>query len=302
MKHLGWAGLLTLAVLCTPGCTPVAPAGADIVVTVFPLEMILSPLLPPGVTMHRLLPPGASPHTYEPSARDAQAVAASRVLIYVDDSLDGWAAELPAVQRIRVSDFLPDALRRAFALSEAQAHKDDEHDHEHLEGGFNSHFWTDPQAVAAVVPSLAAALAEADPAHAAHYARSAEQWCAELNALDAEVAAVLAPVRGAAVAEFHPSWDYFLARYDIRVVGLVEPAPGKEGSPRYLQGLIETLRNAQVRVVFTEPQLPSRPAEVVAEAIGARLVSMDPTGGNAPNHAVYRDWLLDSARTLRAAL
>lgn len=302
MNHIRWAvPLLTLAFGCI-GCAPAPPAPGGLVVTIEPLAKLIKPLLPPDMPLHRLLPPNASAHTYEPSARDAQTVAAARILFYVDDSLDGWASELAAPQRIQVSSFLPEAARRGIELDGDHDHGDHGHDHDHPEGAFNSHFWTDPLSVAEVVPGLAQALGEADPANAAHYRAKGEELVAAMRALDVELAAILAPVRGAAVAQFHPSWDYFLARYGLRVVGLVEPAPGKEGSPRYLEGLIAKLRAAEVRIVFTEPQLPIRPAEVVAEAIGAKLLSMDPIGGNTPGQDSYRDWLLHSARELRAAL
>jgi ABC-type Zn uptake system ZnuABC Zn-binding protein ZnuA len=289
-------------VLCGTGCAPSPPAPDGLVVTIEPLAKIIQPLLPPGMPLHRLLPPNASAHTYEPSVRDAQTVASSRILFYVDESLDGWAADLSAPKRIPVSSFLPDAARRGIELDGDHDHGDHAHDHDHPEGAFNPHFWTAPLSVAEVVPGLANALAEADPANAAHYRAKGEEFVASMRTLDAELTEILAPVRGAAVAQFHPSWDYFLARYGLRVVGLVEPAPGKEGSPRYLEGLIAKLRAAEVRIVFTEPQLPIRPAEVVAEAIGAKLLSMDPVGGNIPGQDSYRDWLLYSARELRAAL
>lgn len=308
MKHLGHAIAPLLFALLSVGCAAPAPPADGFVVTVQPLAALLTPLLPPGMQVHRLLAPGASPHTYEPSARDAQAVAAARVLFYVDDSLDGWAAELSAPHRVRVADFLPQALRRGIELDVQHDHDHDHgaadagHAHAHPEGAFNPHFWTDPVCVAAIVPAVANTLAESDPANAPHYQAQSELLVASLHALDAELAQILEPVRGAAVAQFHPSWDYFLARYGLRVVGLVEPAPGKEGSPRYLEGLIKDLRAAGVRVVFTEPQLPTRPAEVVAEAIGAKLLSMDPAGGSLAAHDTYRAWLIDSAQSLRAAL
>ena len=75
---------------------------------------------------------------------------------------------------------------------------------------------------------------------------------------------------------FHPSWNYFLQRYDIEVAGLIEPFPGQEATPKYLKNLLESLTERKVKAVFTEPQLPKRPAELVVEAGKLPLVEIDP--------------------------
>lgn len=283
----------------SPACSKPAPQGPGWVVTIHPLQMIVAKISPPEVPIAQLLTPGASPHSHEPSARDAVACAESLGLLFVDDSLDAWAAGLPATRRIAVGAFLPEELRLGIHDVHHHGHH---HDHHHPEGDFNAHFWTDPLAVAAVVPALAEAMAAADPERAAVYRARAGAFVSELEALSRTLEDRLQPLAGAAIAQFHPSWDYLFHRHNLRAVGLIEPAPGKEASPRYLRDLIALLRKEEVRVILTEPQLPVRPAEVVAEATGAKIIELDPVGGARHADPDYAAWLLRQVDRLRGAL
>ena len=90
-------------------------------------------------------------------------------------------------------------------------------------------------------------------------------------------------------------------RYGLAVAGMVEPFPGKEPTPKFLEALIETAKQQHVRAVFTEPQLPRRPAEVVANACGLPLFELDPNGG-ADGRRTYRALIEYNASMLKQAL
>lgn len=281
-------------------CGPRQEAAPDrhVVSTIAPLSAILRELAGERFEVHTLLAPGASPHTYEPRPSDAQLVESGLALFYVAENLDGWAARLPAATRVGVFDMLPEEKRLHW--DEAQPHVH-EHGHESEEGEWDPHFWSDPGTVKAVLPGLVARLSEVDPEGAKEYAAQAERFSAELDALDAEITEKMSPLKGRPVVMFHPSWNYFLARYGLRLVGLVEAAPGKEASPQYLADLVETLRREKVTAIFTEPQLARRPAEVVSEAGNVPLYELDPIGG-VPGRMTYRELILANATALREAL
>ena len=65
--------------------------------------------------------------------------------------------------------------------------------------------------------------------------------------------------------------------------------------------MIVAAKSQVAEAVLTEPQLPKRPAEVVAEAANIPLIELDPMGSvGGPQR--YGEWLLESARHLREAL
>lgn len=276
------------------------------VVTINPLAAIVSAVAGQRANVIRLLPPNASPHTYEPKPADAVAVSRALALIYASPHLDGWAAKLPAGQKIELVALLPASARQPMPAHHDEPAAEHDHDHDHDadaagQGVTDPHFWTDPATVRQLLPALVKRLGELDPAGQSAYAAGAKAFDAELAALDAELALTLAPVRGRAVMLFHPSFCYLLKRYGLVYAGAIEPAPGKEATPRYLQQVIGLLRERQVKAVFTEPQLPARPAEVVAEAAGLPLRELDPNGGR-PGRDSYAEVLRYNARTLAEAL
>ncbi|MEO8377422.1 MAG: metal ABC transporter substrate-binding protein [Candidatus Sumerlaeota bacterium] len=264
-------------------------------VTIQPLKMILAELTAGRAEVVAIIPPGASPHTYEPRPSDLRTARDALFFFSVSDHLDAWAAKLPNENSARVIDLLPASAREFFPDGV-------EEDERAAAGGavVDPHFWTDPLTVAALLPPLTAKLCEIDPQGAATYAANEIKFAATLRALDEETKSNLAPLRGRAVFLFHPSFLYLLNRYGISYAGSVEDIPGKEGSPSRLIAIIEAVKKQHIPAIFTEPQLPRAPAEVIAEGAKVKLAELDPNGG-VPGRMTYAQWLRYNVGVLRGA-
>ena len=152
-----------------------------------------------------------------------------------------------------------------------------------------------------LVPLLVSRLAEVDPDNAAVYEANSEALIAELNALEAELSETLAPVRGAAFVPFHDAWPYFARHYGLDLVIEIEPAPGREPSPAYIANALAMIEGSGAKAIFSEVQLPARPAEVIAESAGLPLYILDPLGGGAETET-YAELMRYNASTVREAL
>lgn len=82
----------------------------------------------------------------------------------------------------------------------------------------------------------------------------------------------LRPFSGARILTYHSSWPYFAERFDLVVVGQMEPKPGIPPGPGYLLEVIRTAQAQKATVILMEPWLPRKPADLVAEKTGARVV------------------------------
>ncbi len=160
---------------------------------------------------------------------------------------------------------------------EEQHHHAEEHEHDH--GDVNAHVWLDPVRMGRIVADLAERIAELAPERADDVRAAGDAYLAELDALDAELTATLAPFAGAPFVPFHDAWPYFAERYGLDLVLEVEPFPGREPSARYLADAVTTLREVGARAIFTETQLDDRPARVLADEAGVTLGILDPLGG-----------------------
>ena len=301
----GLSGIVILVGSLLLGACDGAPkeAGArTYVATIPPVGMILRELTAGRAEVMSLVGGSASPHTYEPRPSDARRAADALAMFYVSDDLDGWAAKLPSARRFALVEhvdhalLLPGELAEALHVGEEHAH---EHDHHH--GAHDPHVWSHPKVVAAMLPGLVENLKSCDPEGAEIYARNATAFAARLDALDLEIAETLMPVRNKPVILLHLSMQYFLRHYGLQLAGVVEPSPGREATPRYLEGVIAIVRSSGAKVVFSEPQLPRRPAEAVAQAAGVGLAELDPYGG-LPGRETYEALLRYNAKALRSAL
>jgi len=113
----------------------------------------------------------------------------------------------------------------------------------------------------------------------AEHDRSAGGW---LGAL-----AVSPPDLPHAVVCDHDQWPYFARRFGLRMVGFLEPLPGLPPTSRHLAELAENMRVHGVRVILLSPYFDPRPAQKVAKATGASIVTVANQVGSLPNTGDY---------------
>jgi ABC-type Zn uptake system ZnuABC Zn-binding protein ZnuA len=264
--------------------------------TIAPLASLTAQVAGAGWDVVTVVPPGVSPHVFEPGPRDVKRLSKARLVVTVGAGYDRWVAGLVAACAARA--IVHDAGDSVGIRGEAGPEGDHDHDGEI---GRDPHWWLSPRRAAAALAPLADAFARLDPGGAAAYRSRAAEAARALAALDVEVAAVLAPVRGRAVVSTHNSWAYFLADYGLVNGGSIEPVPGREPSPRQLRALIDLVRSERIRALFTEPQFPPSAARVVAGDAGVRLVLADPLGG-VRGRETYADLLRFDAHAFREGL
>lgn len=151
----------------------------------------------------------------------------------------------------------------------------------------NPHYHLDPRNMAAIALGLGGVFASADGAHAAEYQKNSAATAQELDALDAELAKTLAPLRGEPVVAYHATLDYFFLHYGFDVVGFVEPKPGIKPSPVSLMELEKTMRDRKVKLLIVENYEDLKIAAKVASDTGARMVVIPSYTGGAPDAQTY---------------
>lgn len=285
------APILATAALALVAAAPGGAAPLRVVVSVLPERAFVSAVAGSLATVDVLVGPGRSPATYEPTPRQMAALADAALLLPLGVPFErAWLPRLEAAApAMRVVDLPAAAGIERLAL----------HGHSHGDapapgGELDPHLWTDPRLVARLLPPLADALCAADPPHCERYRAGAAAYADTLAALDAELRAILAPVRGRRFLVFHPSWGYFAAAYGLEQVAIEHE--GKEPGARALADVIDRARASGLRTIFVQRQFAAGAARAVADAIGGQVLALDPL---APDYTAN---LRRSARILAAAL
>ncbi len=138
----------------------------------------------------------------------------------------------------------------------------------------NPHYLVDPVNAGILARHLGEVFAQLDEANAAAYRSQATRFVTQLEAKQAEWQQKLEPYRGGRVVAYHNSWPYFARRFGLQIEVFLEPKPGIPPSPAHLAGVISTMREQQIGVVFVDPYLSRKTAETAAAATGAQIVNV----------------------------
>ncbi|HEY1172002.1 MAG TPA: metal ABC transporter substrate-binding protein [Verrucomicrobiae bacterium] len=255
--------------------------------------------------VENFLPPGAGPHDYQFTPRDIRKLTDADVILISGLNMEGWlnkAIESSGSKKAGKVSELAAGLKKEQLIRDEHGISlggKDDHDHSH---GPNPHIWLDPQLAIHCVKNVEAALSKADPKNAANYAVNAKAYIARLEKLDADIAAMLTPVKGSAFVTFHNAFPYMVKRYGLKLAGVVEEVPEVQPSPRYLSKLLEVMRKSKTKVLFAEPQFPKKIAERIAADSGVPLGTLDTleTGDFKPG--TYEEGMRRNAGTLQRYL
>lgn len=237
-----------------------------------PQRWLLEKLVDDRVHVVVLVEPGMSHETFSPS--DAQAGAILGASMYLALGLPHERA--PWFRRVRDRLEIVDC-RVGVPARELEGHAHDHshsHDHDCTVDGADPHIWTAPGALKIQAKTIATALRTRWPSLSAHLDESLPALELELDALDAELKAILAPCRDRPMFVFHPAWGYFTEAYGLRQVAIERE--GKGPTDRELVQLQRQARDEGVTTIFVQPQIDSRAAHAVARGIGGRVVVIDP--------------------------
>ncbi len=136
----------------------------------------------------------------------------------------------------------------------------------------NPHYSLDPGLAPIVSQNILDGLSRAAPELRATFEKNREAFLARVEEAMVRWTKTLEPVRGSKVVVYHPDYIYFLTRFGVVQVGMLEDRPGIPPSPQHLAQLIRQMKEERVRVILVQPWNDLKLAQRVAEEAGARAV------------------------------
>ncbi len=277
---------LILLALLSAGCGAGGQSEPDhktVFVSISPLRFFVERIGGDFVETRVLVAPGQSPATYEPTAKQMTALAASDVFFSV-----GVPIEKPLIPRIKNSFPTVDVVDVRAGLELQSSTTSPSHG-----DGPDPHVWLDPRLARGIAVNIHETLTRIHPDQAAFFTSNLDILLEELETLDDDITKLLAPVAGEDMVVFHPAYGYFAEAYGLNQVAIEHD--GITPGTKKLAELIENSKRDNVKTIFVQPQFSPTIARTVALEIGAEVVELDP---------LAEDYILNMrsmARSIRAA-
>jgi len=221
------------------------------------------------VTVDSLVPKGGEVHTFDPTPEDIANVADADLIVMNGLGLDEWLGDLAAdagaadTPVVELAEDL-DGVTYLAGEEEEDGHAGEE---------FNPHLWLNVAYARRYVEKVTDALKAADPADAATYDSNAAAYQARLSELDAwalqQIESI--PAENRKIVSFHEAFPYLAAAYGLEIVGVAVEAPGQEPSAAEIAALIDAIREASVKAIFSEAQFPNDLVDRIAAETGATV-------------------------------
>ena len=166
----------------------------------------------------------------------------------------------------------------------------------------NPHFSLDPGLAPIITQNILDGLARIAPENRAAFEQNRKAFLAQLDQRMAEWTKLMEPVKGGKVVVYHPDMIYFLTRFRLVQVGMIEDRPGIPPSPQHLASLIRVMKEDKIKVVLVEPWNDIKLANRVAEEAGAKAFVFASSVGAVKGAENYLGAIDYNIRTLAKAL
>ena len=262
--------ILLAALLLALGAMACAEGGLNVVAANFPCYDFARQVLGDRGSATLLIHPGVEVHSYEPSPADILEIGGADLFVYIGGEGDAWADGILA----GFDDDGPAALRMMDAVTPLEEEGGESHAHEAPE--YDEHIWTSPKNAEAMVAALAEALCGLDPDNAGDYRAAAEDYIAQIDAVDAAFReAVENGARRELVFADRFPFLYFTREYGLDYAAAFPSCTADaEPTPQTMLALIQRVEQDGIPAIYTIEMSTQAVARTVSEETGAKILTL----------------------------
>jgi zinc transport system substrate-binding protein len=284
------SGLICCCLLCScrKGENPTPESGKiKIAATIFPLADIVKNIGGDKVDVITIMPAGASPHTFEISPKIVEEAMDAKILFKIGANLDNWAEGVTGAmqEKPEVVDISKSIVLRKLP-----------------DGSVDPHYWLSVQNGMIIAKEAEKNLSALDPADRQYFSDNLNGYLKRLSKTNEELKKMFVNLPDKKFVTFHEAWFYFAHEYGLEVIAAFEPFPGKEPTPQFLAQFTSTIKENNVKVLFTEPQFSTEIVKQLAKDVGIRLKVLDPIGGTSAQTNSYINMMKSNADAIYDAL
>jgi ABC-type Zn uptake system ZnuABC Zn-binding protein ZnuA len=245
----------------------------NVVTSVSPITNIIKNVGGQKITLTGLVPEGVNSHTFELVPSDVVKINDADLVIIdglglevnVEDEVDAAQNANPDLQILKLGDntINPDQYVFDFSFPIQEV------------GDPNPHLWLNVLYAMKFANLTRDKLIEIDPANADYYAENTDRYITKLKQLDEGImkAVQTVPEENRKLLTYHDSWAYFAPRYDMVVIGAIQPSDFGQPTPREVANLIDQIKTEKVPAIFGSEVFPTEVVNQIANEADVQIVS-----------------------------
>jgi zinc/manganese transport system substrate-binding protein len=151
----------------------------------------------------------------------------------------------------------------------------------------NPHYWLDPENGKRIGKEIFDKLAQLRPNDRTYFQQQLTSFTTRLDEAEKRWLAEMAPYKGTKMATYHRSFPNFAKRFDLDIIGYVEPRPGIPPTPQHTLDLINEMKRQNCKLVLVEPYFDMKTPNSIGRETGAEVLVMPPSVGGVKEITDY---------------
>ncbi|MBN1390496.1 MAG: zinc ABC transporter substrate-binding protein [Candidatus Thermoplasmatota archaeon] len=278
------ATLLLLSAILMAAITGCINDGGDeldlVVVSIAPQREIVERIAGADIEVILMVPQNMDPHTFSPNPSQLLKVARADIYFKMGSGIEFEELNMDTIIETNRGMKVIDMSEGIDVVSyEDHGVKDEHNEAEHDDHtGTDPHVWLDPVNMLVMADTVLEALISEDPDKEELFRVNHASYVDDLVSVIGYARQNLSPYGRKAFLTYHPAWGYFADSFNLTQMSVEEG--GKEPGPQGIASLIEQARNNNITVIFVEPQFDTSIVQQIADAIGGKVVTVDPLAGD----------------------
>lgn len=265
--------LLILCWMAVLSCGCAKGESARIVTTSFPCYDLARHVAGDAAEVQMLIRPGTEVHSYEPTPADILSIGNADLFVCIGGESDVWTDGI-------LGSFGSEAPATLRLMESVEALEDEHEDHDegahHDALALDEHIWTSPKNALKMLRSVEDALCDVLPEASAQLHANADAYAAEIEAIDAELAQLIANAARTELV-FADRFPFLYLAHDYGLTceaAFASCTSETEASAQTLVRLIQTIQRDGIPAVYVIEMSNGSIARTLAEETGVEILEM----------------------------
>ncbi len=251
------------------------------------------------VNVQLLVPEGVEPHDWEPTIQNVQELQKSDLIIINGIGFESWVDNLEEMNYQGIVVDTSDGIfinknKISKDTSELQVLK------ENFPESNDPHIWLSPVLAKTQVQNIADAFSKSDPPNQKFYQKNAQSYIDELEKLNLKIRNDLLTCNKDFIS-FHDAFSYFAYEYNLNQHTILSSNnPHAEPTAKTLENIINTAKELNLDIIFTEDTVNPKISNVVANEINGKVLVLSPLEISGNGNYISR--MTENLENLKEAL